>query len=771
MALPSGLPQISDLGALNGILDNNIVDISTTIPVPFTSIIGRAQISNIANNLKAQMGIERIMTQQIYQLQNEFGPNGESVFAVVNDDRGLIRFVGNWSSSSLNIGSIVTGSSANDYLEFTFYGTGLNILLGFDGSSRDYRITIDGGTEGLNAWPSVSGSNVLYGRNYAFNSVVNLVSGLTLGIHTVKIRNGGTGASVNLYLFGFEIINESSSIKVNSGSSYVGGKKLTSSIQSSLPYNSDFESGTLGTKGGRVIVYQKPDGTVAKTVQSVNAIQTNLTLADHTNEEVSRVYSLREFGAGRTDDFSFVSGIIGIKAFTLDDGTTTLSGDNLLLSSISGVDALGCYFAGNFFSVTFVGTGFDIYLATETAANVSFSSYNVIVNGVSIGSPVYTIGTTSHLKYKIVSGLPYGTHTVKFSQIAVNASRVYFSKFVIYQPKKPTLPSGAIELADYNIMGNYIATTLANPPENISTGSLRKMGMREIVYVGAWYIAGLDVVNFSSGWNIQTTTAGSYFQYTFFGTGIEWAGFYNAQAVSQSITIDGNSNLSAYTTNLIQPGTGVTLTPSTGIISGTSSAALAMKLQINGLPLGLHTIKVTQNNANSTCFVGTLDIITPIHSAKSNIYSDLQNTLLVGSQGISDNRKLSVNKNTNLQQKAVSQAIGVINTPTTTATAPVPCPDLSCTIKTSGARIRISYSMTFSVNIVATGYFGIYVDGIAVGTQKSSAVSSGSYEYTIGDILSVPVAAGIHKIDIYWYVNSGTMFGLGTRRNLLVEEA
>jgi hypothetical protein len=120
------------------------VDQSALISVPATTIVGRAKIPDLANDFRASFGVERIPVQSIYQLQNEFGPNGEIVWAAVNDDRGLIRFVGGgWGllndSSGVRPGSFV----ATDYLEITFYGTGLNILA-YNNASINYPLIVDG---------------------------------------------------------------------------------------------------------------------------------------------------------------------------------------------------------------------------------------------------------------------------------------------------------------------------------------------------------------------------------------------------------------------------------------------------------------------------------------------------------------------------------------------------------------------------------------------------------------------------------------------------
>jgi hypothetical protein len=44
-----------------------------------STILGRASIPNITADVRASFGVERIMIQQGYLIQNEFGPSGEPV--------------------------------------------------------------------------------------------------------------------------------------------------------------------------------------------------------------------------------------------------------------------------------------------------------------------------------------------------------------------------------------------------------------------------------------------------------------------------------------------------------------------------------------------------------------------------------------------------------------------------------------------------------------------------------------------------------------------
>ena len=261
-------------------------------------IVNRTSIPNLAADLKCRMGVERVMVQQIYEVQNEFGPNGERVWAAVNDDRGLIRFVGSWRNLLATMGPLAyAGDNTADFVEITFYGTGLNLLTNSIGSGFDFRATVDSGTESGTAIPTAS-STVLNARYYPINMVIPVVNGLTAGIHTVKIRNNNASSILGVY--GFEILNEASTINVRPGAMYKGGKKLISSSAQNLAYNSSFDritkdgsiSLSLGDKGARVVAYIDSDGSIKKRATAVNtSASTNLSNVDHTNEEVARAYS------------------------------------------------------------------------------------------------------------------------------------------------------------------------------------------------------------------------------------------------------------------------------------------------------------------------------------------------------------------------------------------------------------------------------------------------------------------------------------------------
>lgn len=736
----------------------------------YSSINNRASLIDLSQDLKPRFGIERIEVQQLQPVQNESGPNGEVVWSASNDLFGQIRFVGNWTQGVGTSGTQIISNSTNDFVEVTFYGTGLNALFNPGASVSDYRYSVDGGSESAISWPA-SPSNVLQSRSYSANVLYSVVSGLTLGIHTVKIRNNNGAAGQ--YQSGFEILNQNatpSNISVNSGVGYYKGQKYVSSSQSLFSYSSV----VTGTRGGRVLVYQNSDGSIGKAFQAVNASQQTFSSADHTNEEVVRTYHFREFGAGRSDDFStLTSSASANRAFTLEDGTTTLVAANIFVNATTPEALMVQNLANALATFTFVGTGLDIIHIDQNAG--SLVSYNVLIDGTNVGT-FPGVASTVPVLQKIVSGLPYGTHTVSIQRSASGAADLGIIKYVVYQPKKPSLPSGAIELADYNVLANYVAAGSAGFT-TISTGVLRKAGIREFIYNGTW--TAVQAATLTAGYQIQSSTSGSYYQYSFFGTGVDIRFATPSSAASWSVTVDGASNLTGFTTTLLQNGTGVTWTPSTGTVGGTSSISSGgNSLQISGMTLGWHTIKVSYVSGSNT-YAESFDIITPIYSDKSNLYSDFQNSLPVGSNAISDNRKFTPIKDVSAQTKNFAQAIGIVSSPTFTglgAGVYVPVTDMFVAHKNTSGLIQISVAgECIPSGGSSAPSFQLWIDGLQVPNSSTMSIGNGGGPATrigFSQTVIVSVSPGVHIIQLVWAAGSGggTQTMAETDRNLSVLE-
>lgn len=731
----------------------------------YSSVQNRATMVNLASDLKASMGIERIPVQQIYQIPTEVGPNGEMVYGVVGDQAQQIRFVGTWVNQNGASGQFIETAVQNDYVEITFFGTGLNLVAYTSTTVRDARVSVDGGADSADIY--LETANVLINRQYSPNVVIPAVSGLALGVHTVRVKNfsSGNGPTIS----GFEVINNSSPISINPGISYVGAKKLVSTMVQSLSYASGFDSGTVGTRGGRVIMYQKADGTIGKAAQTVGS-QLNLVNADHSLEEVSRIYTSREFGSGRSDDFSSGSAN-AVRAFTLDDGTTSLVSPAAQFGTIAGVDsvAVNTNTTGQM-NFVFVGTGLDMTWISAGGTNGAANAFQVFVNGVSVGN-WETVGVTSETTKKIVSGLPYGTHNVRIQRNTASAWTLNLIKFVVYQPKKPSVPAGSVELADYNVMGNYDSTgvtgTTSNDYFQVPSGTIFKSPMREMAYTGAAWTAGAISSLFNGGYLTVLGTNAQAFQYTFFGTGFMLSlSATGAGTYDYSVNIDGSLNAS-----------GVAKVNASNLTGGsyrcTSTTGNApSRVEFTGLSLGMHTVIITKTAGAGSFFLEGMYIITPVYAAKSNTYFDVQNTGLVGSTGILDTRKTSMLKDASAQSKNVSQAYGSISGPTVTSTSHVPMADMSVVHTNKTGRIKVSYSAELSNSTIGNATVtAVAVDTVVnLSTERANAAALANDNRINTDAVIMNVSPGTHKVDVYWRVTGATTTANGIKRTLTVED-
>jgi hypothetical protein len=764
--------EIMSNGFQSFVSQAQVLNATTTAGSPvagtfWSSIPTRSAMPDLSQDLKSHMAIERIMVQQLQKLQNEFGPNGEQVFASATDLFNQIRFVGNWTAPTSNASGplILAGATGTDFFEVTFYGTGLNVVIYTDSAARPYTVSVDGATATSSSTPA--GTNILISRQQSLNQIIPLATGLTAGIHTVKFVS--TGTTTNSVIYGFEILN-STAVVTTPGVAYVGGKKLALNALSSIAYN----AAVTGTRGGRVLQYLSSAGVVAQAFTPVNSAAATGASADHTNEDPYRVFYVREFGAGRSDDFSYLT-TTRSAFYTLDDGTTTLTASNISAQTLNNVEGFAYSATGQTFQLTFVGTGCDIQSTASSNINLVITASIDGGTGFTVPNiPVGGVGTS-----KIVSGLPYGTHTVLLTLTTATAGQYSLISFAIYQPKKPTLPSGAMELADYCVMAPFIANTVPGSA-GVAQGILRKAAVREIIPYNGTFTTDASVATGTAcaiaGLRLLTATGGAIYKYTFFGTGFDFRYSHPSTVCTYTVAVDGTTNLTSLGATTGGYGTGFTsFNAGTGLITtAATSGAYGNGAYLNGLALGFHTVTITLTSG-SVMVMEALDIITPVYSAKSEV-GDQQNTLMIGSNALSDNRKLTVLKDNSAQPKAWSMAYGVVSQPSTTSTSPVPCPDMSATVKTNAGLIMISYSITlYTPSAGAYGEFYVYVDGQLAGPAGLNgliAEGTGSNTYSVvSQTILWPVSAGVHKVDLYWFSGTGASVLCWTNaRSLMVKE-
>jgi hypothetical protein len=569
------------------------------VPQPVSSQHSTIQNrAGIVLSLKSAGPCERVMTKGLSLLENEFGASGEPVFELEDKDT-RVRLVGSgWRSLVNDQGTRLSTTAVGDYLEIIGYGTGLNLLVYQGSGTGDFRTTVDGGVESANQY--VVNATTLDARGYGKNTVVNVSSGLTADVHHFKVRVGATSSN-GLVVYGFELLNEAANITVSSGNAIVQGHSLR------LPEltTSALKEGVVGTRGARVVKYLE-DGLAKSVVTEVDSVSKYLSDTDHSNEEVLRRAHYREFGSNRSDDLSTISSSNTSRAFTLNDGTTTLVAKDATGSATwDTIEFMSAGSSGTPWEtyITFVGTGLDILVHYRNI--VTSVVTNLYVDGVLQGQ-IPKLSEEVTRMTKICSGLPYGTHVVRINcpNIAGQSPAHALSDIVIYQPKKPSIPEGSFELADYCVLADFVGNSTVSE-SSISTGVIRKDTSREVAISGAGWTIGVNT-NRIGGKNLTTGTAGSYVEYTFVGEGADIRVDTSNSAGSMTFSVDGSSDLSSFTTSYYGAGT---FTASTGVISG--SILTNSGLIIRGLPFGLHKIRVTATTGATT--VSAFDIITPIH--------------------------------------------------------------------------------------------------------------------------------------------------------------
>ena len=563
------------------------------VVAPFTSITNRAKIEA---NCKVVGPVERIVFNSLVPVINEVGPDSEPVFTNDKED-SRVRFIGvDWVSQFDNNAQFLFNNTLGVSTEITFYGTGLNTLSFINESERGYQVKLNGVSQ-----PNVSviGSNILASRYTKTNVITNIVKGLPLDWYTVEL----TSHIEDALFYGCEILNESSELSVLSGSVYKNGYEYILENNLTLPFK---PASYVGTNGARVLTYINPSN--GEVEQSFTPVGTPAYIgaSDHSNEAIKRKINYREFGRNRADDFSTLSGATSNRAFTLDDNETTLIGKNVQGNS-SGIDLMD---ASSFMTITFKGTGLDVYYY----ANDNISIGKVFVDGVDVGNYI------RNGRVKICSGLPYGTHTVKFdNSIAIGGVGV-IEEFIIYQTKKPSVPKECFILSDYNVMADFIPFS-SSALTALGVGTVRKASLRELTMLDgstAWGISGPTPLpdNSVSGWQVSTGGTGSIAKISFYGEGFELRGDNGPGWGSATVELDDTLITLANFPNLVHSvqGADIPYNDTTAVYDSDSAGVVrGAGLSISGLPLGFHTLKLTNISAEALT-IDAIDIITPISS-------------------------------------------------------------------------------------------------------------------------------------------------------------
>jgi len=772
------------------------------------------------DDLKPSFGVERINIDQMYELEGEKDDNDKTVLEITTPQKDKrCRFFGNWkievgsTGSQISIQNLPAGYT-NKVLSVTFIGTGLNILAlnGITATRLSCDIYLDGVDTG-NTFQSIA-DNVLSNKNVKTNETFNLVSNIPYGIHTVDLypTSGSPNGSRDIRMYGFEIIvDDSDEIKRQAGSYFINGK-LTQ-VNSDSWANPDG-----GTDSDGISV--NPNDTGAKILECINTkgerkyYTTNVPASpsytssvDHSDEEIQKAYYWREFGAGLTSDFS--RGVISGTAyacFVLDDNVTSLMGHHITTQFLGSPakDCLSMDGSGDEILLTFVGTGLDLVWAGHNATPGTLNQTTFYVDGTSVEVFAPT-NVDNTLKVKpIVSGLFYGTHTLKIRTTgAAGTVRFCIKDFIVYEPKtpkffklnKPTnwesnegywdLPNDVMSLTCYNIFADFSGFTGASDIMKMSQGVLRHHAQREIVYSGSNWSTSYNTNTHASFYS-STNAQNEYCEFIFFGTGTTFR-YFDGAGFSQNVRVQlddfsgagyqdlnsGNFGTLTFAYSDADPRVGA---DSAYINQDVEAGSFYNKeVRYSDLPLGLYKIKLLKNDAGVLPLnINSFDVITPIHHSQMPIgnMNPTQVTNTIGNCAMKDLRELSPVKDSK-GAKRIATARGVASAPAISANSYVPMPDMYINWYSDGINpTRISFiGMIYGSVVSGPLLTDIYIDGVSADVVSKVDVKTASYD----DLLTIEwvgiLSKGTHHIEVKWRSDNGWTITLdGTLRRLFVHE-
>jgi len=505
----------------------------------YTEIQGSKPIKD--PRIGAHFGSQRHKTTSVQLLEEETATHGLNVYSI--DGREWMRAYGsvvpfnNAHGTAIYIhDSTVVGLG---HLEIVGYFSDINLQALAGAEPCDYRYKIDGGS--LSAVQNtfvVSNNTPLGGRSVSRGSLAKVVSGQTLGIHTLTLLTD-TGNDY-LSLNSAELIAQDTSstanrskIQIPSQNVVSYGKKFTvSGTPHYDPFNG-FTNGTttFGTKVdtatslglGTGTTYGAPwaisssnhirpfnGGRVVKWVDSSGAIKTSVTMMprnaqnlkttasneittasatnshtinfsddaiDHSLSEVAKTFYIREFGNGADNGGTGSSSWADASMLSGNDDWAYVMDDGLTAG------------AGDDNSQ---GSGDTIGTVTNGDSNY----YTWIGTGISLyTAPAMVAGG---IRQNVAINLPYGTHVLKIAMVSGGTHPEYtldgvalgqsvemtygmYTEITFHQPKKPPIPDDACIIADYMLCADWVAIGDAETGM-ISKGARRIHASRDIFY-------------------------------------------------------------------------------------------------------------------------------------------------------------------------------------------------------------------------------------------------------------------------------------------------
>jgi len=316
---------------------------------------------------------------------------------------------------------------------------------------------------------------------------------------------------------------------------------------------------------------------------------------DHSQAEVAKTFHFREFGNGAANqgtlstgtgsvpDASMLSGSDDNIGYVMDDGLTSLSGDDVSADESDAPKQVTLWGgqSDDTSCVTFIGTG--------VRAKSDYTNYEWDAT--------------------IAQNLPYGTHILKFdiatsSHTGVTIDGIDFDisngaygnwqEISFHQPKMPPIPEDAVVIADYMLMADFVPIG-AEGIDKISKGVRVVSGTRDVFYDGGSPGFNLDVGNFMGMTISATNSTSNLSRITAFTPNVVKR-LYNVDAREQAFYINDTAHSSADATTEDGSGHGSYQYPAS-------------------VTLGNNIFETHGASGGATTYTHAYEIATPIHTS------------------------------------------------------------------------------------------------------------------------------------------------------------
>ena len=487
----------------------------------YTDIKGSGPIKD--PRIGAHFGSQRHKFKSLQTLEQESGTHGKRVFSI--DGRKWARAVGHSQSMINDVnGNYIRfdGNQTTFFYEFVCYCSSLNMILECAPSNRHAEVSIDGGSETSFDTAETTQNSPLKSRSVDAGTLFSVVTGQTLGIHTIKIR--AEDGSDRVQIYGIEpVVQDTTStatkskIQIPAQTVVSYGKKfsLSAAAHHYDPFNGFTNSSHLHStyvdtatslgldtapgssakwaisntnnirpyNGGRVVKWIASDGTIKTSVNMMPPNAQNIgnnnyngsagiAAAEIATPSATNVYlpafsddvidnSQAEISRNfRVVEFGngHANGQTAYRDWTFDAQHDTANTDRAYVMD-DGLTSLAGRCRGSYAGMYPDDTNDSWYLTF-------------------IGTGMSVEGDTGIAV--LAQNLPYGTHIVKMTRAGtttqsqwvldgVNITQRWGSTgnnedhahgFAFHQPKMPPIPEDACIIADYMLMADFVVQTV-----------------------------------------------------------------------------------------------------------------------------------------------------------------------------------------------------------------------------------------------------------------------------------------------------------------------